>query len=226
MNKKIAVILPMKGHSERVPNKNMRDFNGKPLYHWILNTLISCNNIEAIIIDTDSEIIKKDIKINFGKYMNIIIINDRPEYLIGDHVAMNDIIKNIIENYKFDYYVQTHSTNPLLSKSTIEEVITDYLNNAKIYDSGMGVNAIYARCYKDDGTPINHNRNNMQRTQDLKPVYEENSTLFIFSEETFLKSGNNRVGLKCKMYEISKIESLDIDTLEDFKIAEILHREL
>lgn len=226
MNKKIAAILPIKGHSERVPNKNMRDFNGKPLYHWILTTLFSCDNIDVIIIDTDSEIIKRDVKENFSKYINNIIINDRPEYLIGDYVPMNDIIKNIIENYKFDYYVQTHSTNPLLSKNTIDEIVSDYLNNDNVYDSGMGVTAIYARCYKHDGTPINHDRNNMQRTQDLKPIYEENSTLFIFSEESFLKSGNNRVGLKCKMYEINKMESVDIDTEEDFKIAEILHGEL
>ena len=60
------------------------------------------------------------------------------------------------------------------------------------------------------------------RTQDLDPIYEENSNFYIFSRESFIKSNQNRIGLKPYLFPTDKIESIDIDDLNDFKIAESL----
>lgn len=221
---KIAAILPMKGNSERIKNKNLKDFNGRPLYSWILSNLLSSKYIDVILINTDSQEIKESVKKLFSDSMDKIILIDRDKKNIGDAVPMNRIIEEVIKDNKFDYYIQVHSTSPLLSKKTIDGVIENYLNE-KNYDSAMGVTPIYSRCYKKNGDPINHDLNKMLRTQDLEPIYEENSTFFIFSEKSFLES-KNRISTRCKMYEINKIESIDIDTEEEFFIAKSVHKEL
>ena len=96
MNYKIVALVPMKGHSERVKNKNMRDFNGKPLMWHILNSLSECKVITDIYVDTDSELIAATVKHYFPK----IHIIERPQKLCGDFVSMNDLIRYDISKLK------------------------------------------------------------------------------------------------------------------------------
>ena len=79
------------------------------------------------------------------------------------------------------------------------------------------------RLYWKNGTAINHNPSELLRTQDLPPVYEENSNFYIFSKDSFNNCGNNRIGLTPQMFEIDKIEAVDIDNPHDFIIAENLY---
>ena len=85
----LKALLPMKETSERVPNKNMRDFDGFPLYHAVMKSLLSSKYIDKVVINTDSEVIARDAKDNFGD--NVIII-DRPIEIQGGDVSMNIII--------------------------------------------------------------------------------------------------------------------------------------
>ena len=206
----------MKGNSERVPNKNLKIFNSKPLYHSIVNTLLESKYISEIIVNTDSEIIKKDVKDCFP----MIKIIDRPKKIQGDFVSMNKIIANDILKIDSDFFLQTHSTNPLLKVSTIDRAIEEFFKNLKTYDSLFSVNTFQSRFFFKNNKPINHNPLELLRTQDLEPIYEENSNFYIFSKKSFLKSNQNRIGLNPKLFPIEKIESIDIDNLNDFKIAE------
>jgi CMP-N-acetylneuraminic acid synthetase len=83
------------------------------------------------------------------------------------------------------------------------------------------VNKFQTRFYKKNGEAINHDPNNLIRTQDLEPWYEENSCLYIFSAESFRKT-NARIGQDPLLFEIPKIQAIDIDTHEDWAHAEIL----
>jgi len=210
-------IIPMKEHSERVPNKNIREFFGKPLFYWIINTLTQIEKIEKIIIDTDSEKIANMVTDYFDVEISI-----RPKELRGDFVSVNKLIGYILNKFsKQELFLQTHSTNPLLKKETIEKALKFYLNNKDKYDSVFSVNRFHSRFYDKRGKPINHNPAELLRTQDLPPLFEENSNFYIFSKASFLKT-KARIGVIPFMFETDKLESIDIDTIEDFRLAELI----
>lgn len=218
---KIKALLPMKGNSERVPNKNMRDFNGSPLYHAVVKSLLYSKHIECVVINTDSEVIAKDAKEIFGD--KIIIIN-RPIEIQGDFVSMNDIIAYDLSKLDGEYFLQTHSTNPLLKSETIDKAIEKYFAGLDNFDSVFCVTKVQTRFYDKNAKAINHNPNELLRTQDLEPMYEENSNFYIFSKDSFKKSNNKRIGIKPQIFEVNKLEAVDIDEPEDFIIAELLYK--
>lgn len=218
MDKCIVAILPMKGHSERVPNKNMRMFHGKPLYHRITNTLLESKYVKKIYIDTDSDIIIEDVRINFPD----IELIKRSDSLIGDFISMNDIIYNDIQQIEEEYFLQTHCTNPLITSSTIDKAAEIFLgNNSKKNDSLLSVNRIQKRLYNKEGKPINDNLGKLKRTQDIEPIFSENSCMFFFTKHNFIKYGS-RVGRNPYLFEMDLLESIDIDEEEDFILAERL----
>ena len=215
--KKIIALLPMKANSERVPGKNFKSLAGQPLFTWILNTLCSIEIIDNIIINTDAAEILNRHSAYLGN--SKIIIRKRKKDLCGDSVSMNLVIKDDLENVDSDIYLMTHTTNPLLSSSIITKMIDFYYNNLTCYDSLFTVNKYQTRFYKKDGEPINHSPNKLIRTQDLEPWYEENSCLYLFTKKSFNKTGA-RIGETPFLFEIPKIESIDIDDNEDFGLAE------
>ncbi len=220
----VTALLPMKGNSERVPNKNMKLFGGAPLYHAILKVLTASKFIDFVVIDTDSKVIAEDAKKTFG---DKVIIIGRPESIQGDYVSMNDIIKYDLTQLEGTHFIQTHSTNPLLLSETLDKGIQYYFDSiGKDCDSVFSVTRLQARLYDKAGKPLNHDPNELRRTQDLEPLFEENSNFYIFSKEAFAKAGNKRIGLKPSVFEVNKLEAVDIDEPEDFVLAELLYNDL
>lgn len=215
---KIVALVPMRHNSERVPQKNYRLFAGKPLFHRIINNLLGCPMISKVVIDTDSQTIKKDVANHFPG----IIVVDRPEHLRGGTVPMNDVLLYDVSQVDAEYYLQTHSTNPLLRSKTITAAIEKFLRNCANNDSLFSVTRLQVRLWDKEGRAINHNPSNLLRTQDLPPVYEENSCLYIFSRAS-LEAQQNRIGIKPLMFEIDPVEACDIDEEIDFLIAEFLY---
>ncbi len=217
---KLKALLPMKGTSERVPNKNMRSFDGAPLYHAIVKTLQASKYIEQVVINTDSDIIASDAKKHFGDFVKII---ERPEAIQGGDVSMNIIIDYDLSQLEGEHFLQTHSTNTLLRAETIDKAAEAYFKGLDTYDSLFGVTKVQTRFYDKDANPVNHNPEELLRTQDLEPLYEENSNFYLFSKDSFEKAGKKRIGLKPQIFEVNKLEAVDIDEPEDFKLAELLH---
>lgn len=213
----------MKGNSERVPNKNLKNFCGNPLYHYVLNSLLKSKHINQVIINTDSEAIKRDVINNFK---DNVIIHDRPLEIQGDFISMNKVIEDDLLKSDADIYLQTHSTNPLLSTNSIDKaidlMISPESNNQ--FDSIFSVTKIQTRLYNEKGEPFNHNPEQLIRTQDLPPLFEENSNFYIFTKESFKRNGDKRIGKNPKFFEIDKIEAIDIDEKQDFIIAEALYK--
>lgn len=209
----------MKAHSERVPNKNVRIFCGRPLYHHILDSLLNSEFINQVVINTDSDEIAEEAPRLF-KHVRII---HRPIWLCGDFVSMNEVIAYDIEQTVGEYFLQSHCTNPLLTTATIDDAIVRYFSNLDKYDSLFSVTRFKTRLYWEDGRPINHDPSELMRTQDLPVVYEENSNMYIFSKKSFRQASNNRIGIKPQMFEINSLEAIDIDEEEDFKLAEAVY---
>lgn len=219
MSSKVVALLPMKANSERVKGKNFREFCGKPLFKWILDTLLEVEEIDQVIINTDARhILEKNGLTDSDR----ITIRDRKPEICGDHVSMNLILQDDIDNVPADIYLMTHTTNPLLSRATIEQAI-DLFKESKnngAADSLFTTNKIQTRFYREDSSPINHDPDNLIPTQELEPWYEENSNLYLFTQSSF-KTTSARIGKKPMMMVSPAFESVDIDTPDDWDFAVI-----
>jgi CMP-N-acetylneuraminic acid synthetase len=217
MTHRMVALIPMRHTSERVPGKNYRLFAGKPLFHYIVSSLLKCGEIDLVVIDTDSEYIMRDAEKNFPS----VEIIERPEELRGEMVPMNDILLHDVKQFPADFYLQTHSTNPLLKSTTISSAIQKMYDIYPRYDSIFGVTRLQTRLWDAQGKPINHDPTMLLRTQDLPPVFEENSCIYIFTGKN-LEARHNRIGERPMMFELDPEEAWDIDEESDFRIAEIL----
>lgn len=216
---KVVALLPMKEHSERVPNKNFKDFCGKPLFRWVLDLLLDNRSIDQIVINTDADILLSDQALNDNPR---IILRERPADIRGDYVSMNEVIADDVSAIESDVYLMTHTTNPLLKAETIGRALDLFVTGkAEGYDSVFTVNKIQTRFYDYQCQAINHDPNNLIRTQDLEPYYEENSNLYVFSSDSFAKS-KARIGVKPQFLVTEPMESTDIDTPDDWDLAEVL----
>jgi CMP-N-acetylneuraminic acid synthetase len=221
MNTDIVALVPMRHSSERVPGKNYRNFAGHPLYHYIISSLLSCPKIKNIVVDTDSPIIKDGLAENYPQ----VIVIDRPDHLRAGTTPMNDVLLYDVMQIDADYYLQTHSTNPLLSADTINRAILFFSEKYPMYDSLFSVTRVQSRLWDGLARPINHNSAILLRTQDLPLVYKENSCIYIFSRN-ILETKHNRIGERPLMFPISRQEALDIDEEFDFELAELVYKEL
>jgi len=215
----LVALVPMRHHSQRVPGKNYRILAGKPLFHHIIEMLLAVPEITQVVVDTDSDPVMDSLRADFPQ---VKIIN-RPENLQGDDVSMNDILIYDTEQVQADFYLQTHSTNPLLKQETVSRAIQSLTTNYPNYDSLFSVTRLQTRLYDQHGRAINHDPSVLIQTQDLPPVYEENSCLYIFTRENLLKR-HHRIGEKPMMFEIDADEAWDIDEELDFAIADFLLR--
>lgn len=216
---KFTALLPIKSISQRVKNKNFKKLANKPLFLWILEKLQKINYIDEIIINTDNPTkVKKFLKKkNFSK----LKLRKRKKSLIGHDVSMNKIIFDDIKYSKNNFFLQTHSTNPLLSINFIKKSLKLFIKNKNRNDCLFSVDIFQNRFYNQNIKPINHNLQNLKKTQDLPPIYMENSNLYIFSKKSFLKK-KNRIGLKPMINISPRMESFDIDNNDDWKLIERL----
>ncbi len=213
----IAALVPMRHHSQRVPGKNYRMMAGQPLYCHIIHTLEMVPEINKIIVDTDSPIILEGLARDFPDVIRI----ERPESLRADDIPMNEILMYDTAQVQADFYLQTHSTNPILSANTISNGIKTFQHKYPAYDSMFSVTRRQVRFWDQLGRPINHNPAILIQTQDLPPVYEENSCMYLFSRQS-LEQKRNRLGDRPMMFEISAEEAWDVDEELDFSMAELM----
>ncbi len=216
----IAALVPMRHHSQRVPGKNYRPLAGKPLYQHIIETLIAVPEVTSIMVDTDSEPVMTGLRENFPQ----VKIIQRPEALRAPEIPMNEILAYDMAQLEADFYLQTHSTNPLLKAETISGAIRKFTSQYPAFDSMFSVTRLQTRLWDSLTRAINHNPAILLQTQDLPPVYEENSCFYLFTRQNLL-ARRNRLGERPLMYEIPRLEAVDIDEEPDFIIADMLMRQ-
>jgi CMP-N-acetylneuraminic acid synthetase len=215
---RIAAFVPMRHDSERVKGKNYRPLGGRPLYHHIVSSLLACHQTDEVVIDTDSPLIAAEAESTFPE----VRVLPRPDHLLGGDVPMNDVLLNDIEQVEADLYVQTHSTNPLLRTETIQAALGTFLDARDRHDSLFTVTPLHTRLWTPDGRAINHDPEVLLRTQDLPPVMEENSCLYVFDAAT-LRGRGNRIGERPLLYPLDPHEACDIDDELDWLLVEALY---
>lgn len=216
---RLAALVPMRHHSQRVPGKNYRPLAGKPLYQHIVETLLAVPEIDQIVIDTDSEPVMDGLRRDFPA----VRIIERPDTLRADTISMNEILMYDTAQVEADFYLQTHSTNPLLRLETVSRAIQAFSASYPSFDSLFSVTRLQTRLWARDGRPLNHDPAILIQTQDLPPMFEENSCLYLFTREA-LQKNHNRLGQHPMMFEIDPDEAWDIDEELDFAVVDFLMR--
>lgn len=213
---KVVALVPIKLNSERLANKNVLPFtNGKPLITYILDTLSKVSEIDKTYVYCSSDSAKEFLprNISFLKRDSNLDLSTTP---------FNDVLSSFARLIPADYYVLSHSTAPFLKASSIQRAIQQVLSGS--YDSALSIVKLNEFLWKNS-CPFNYDPSNIPRTQDLDPLFAETCGLYIYKRELILNE-NRRVGHKPFLLEVSKIEALDINTKEDFIIADAVYNSI
>lgn len=215
----IRGILPVKHNSQRVPGKNFRPFLGKPLFEHMLATLAQSVFVDSVVVDTDSDWLIDYLAENWPQVTTL----RRPDYLAQSSTPMNDVLQHTMDNAAEDFFLQVHTTSPLLTAGTIDRAIEFFWAHWPEQDSVFSVTRKQERLWSKDARPLNHDPKVLLPTQDLDPIFVENSCLYLFNREVF-QTERGRIGKNPALFVTPDIESVDIDTEADFDIAEALGR--
>lgn len=216
----LVALMPMRHTSERITGKNHRPFgDGRPLFQHMLDVLVSTDEIDKVVIDTDSPAVKE---ICARDYPSVVVI-ERPEHLRAGTTPMNNVLMHDVSAVPSQFYLQTHATNPLLKRETLKAAIKTFFDQYPIADSLFSVTRLQTRLWDQLGRAINHNPAILLRTQDLPPVYNENSCIYLFEGKNLLER-QNRIGVRPIMFEMDPFEAQDIDEEINFHVAEAIFR--
>ena len=205
---RVVALVPVKLHSQRLANKNILPLNGKPLCWHICNTLNSVEAIDEVYVYCSDERIREYIPedVSFLK---------RDIALDGDSVKGFDIYNSFIREVDADVYVLAHTTSPFIRKETLEKATLNVVQGKN--DSSFSARRIQTFAwYKNE--PINYDLNDVPRTQDMEPVWEETSGFYIFKKEIFTEK-HRRIGFNPYIAEVKGAEAIDIDEAEDYEMA-------
>lgn len=213
---KTAAVVPMKLNNRRLPQKNIKAFtNGEPLCHYILSTLLKVEGIDEVYVYCSDDIIKNYIPEGV-KYLK------RSASLDLDTTKMNEVLECFARDVPADVYVMTHTTAPFISAESISKGLRAVLSGD--YDSAFAVKKLQDFLWQD-GKPFNYQLDNIPRTQDLPPFYEETSGFYIYRSE-IINDMHRRIGNTPYLVEVGEIEAIDIDEPEDFEIADAVYNKL
>jgi CMP-N-acetylneuraminic acid synthetase len=216
----VAALLIIKAHSERVPGKNFRPLGGTPLFRWIVDALLAVPEIERVVIDTDARPLLSEGGLPASER---IWVRDRPPELRGNHVTANALIRSVLPEAPARTWLMSHATNPFLRAETIRRALQAWheASSSGRADSLVSVSSHQSRFYFSDGRPVNHTPDQLVPTQELPPLLEENSCLYVFTPESFGATGS-RVGRAPLFFPTPRVESIDIDTEEDWELAALV----
>ena len=209
---KTKIILPLKERSLRLPNKNLLELNGKPLFNHILESLSKVPAIDKLCIFSSSKFYEPFL---INQEIDLVHVK-RSTKLDEDSCSINEVIREFIKIEDADVYVLAHATSPFLSASSIEECINSVTSGE--FDSSFLASSINKFAWFR-GRSLNYVLGQeLKPTSELEPIFVEQGGLYVFTKEVFKKT-NSRVGLKPFVKLINFPESIDIDYQMDLDIA-------
>ncbi len=205
----------LKRESERVPGKNWRLLEGRPLYQWILDTLAELPTVDRVLIDTDApELVTALPDARFH-------VHRRAAALCGHEITANALLAAHLPDRGGEPWLMVHATSPFLRAATLARALTRFALGD--VDSLFGATCHRARFWREDGTPLNHDPALLVPTQALAPLYEEDSSLYLFTPDSFWRTGS-RLGQRPAPFAVPRLEALDIDTEEDRDLVAAIAR--
>ena len=221
--KKVLALIPARGGSKGIPNKNIKLFNGRPLIEWSIKLALKIKLIDKVVVSSDSLKI-----INISKKLGAEVIL-RPKYISGDKATTESAIIHCIKYFKNDYeaIILLPPTSPLRKKNDIDSAIKFfYLNKLDSCFSGSKLKDFliwnYDKIYKKYKS-INYDFKNRGSRQNRKLGYVENGSIYIFKPSLIIKK-NNRIGGKFDIFNMDFWQSFEIDDKDDWKLLETMHK--
>lgn len=208
---KTVAFVPIRLNSKRVVGKNLKVLGNKPLMCYVLETLVKVKGVDEVYCYCSNEDVKKYLPKGV-KFLR------RPEFLDKDETLGKEIYEEFTRTVDADVYILAHTTSPFVKKETFEKALEKIYNED--YDSAFSVEKIQTFVWFN-GKSLNYNLKEIPRTQTIEPVYVETSAFFMFKREVW-KVHKQRIGFKPYMALVDKIEGIDIDWPEDFRLAETL----
>jgi CMP-N-acetylneuraminic acid synthetase len=220
----VVALLPIQQMNAKSFKSNFAMMAGKPLFAWVLETLLAVPQIDRIVINTDAEFSLARSGIRLPAH---VTVRPRADALCGENVSINAILADDIAAIPADTYLMTHTTNPLLRASTITDALARFeaARSSGAADSLFSVSRIQARLYGETGVALNHDPADLQRTSTLAPYFEENSNLYLFDRTSFDVTGG-RIGAKPQMFETPRMESYSAQARADWFLTESMARRI
>lgn len=226
MENNISFFLPTRKGSERVKNKNTRDFAGVNggILKIKLEQLVKVNNIDEIIVSTNDP---ETIAVATSFANDKIRIIERPEKLCLSNTNIEEFINYVPTVINTNHIFWVHATAPFVTHDDYQLALSKYWDTImkKNNDSLISVTKIQQFLWDAESQKcINHDRSKIKwpRTQDLIPIYEINHAFYINSVQNYY-TNSDRIGINPALYILDKIKSFDIDWEDDFTIAEIIY---
>jgi CMP-N-acetylneuraminic acid synthetase len=214
----IKALIAVRSGSVRVPNKNIRPFAGSTLLELKIKQLKSINELDGIIVNSDD-----DAMLNIANKLGVETIK-RSSFYASNTVSMSEVYKNMAENFNGDIVMYSNVTNPLVRTESYINAINKYKEKGNETDSLNSAHLIKEFMFLD-GKPINYDLKRQPRSQDLPDIFALNFAFSIIKKE-YMIGYKNVIGFRPFLYELSEIESIDIDTQFDFDIAEYMYKKL
>ena len=213
---KTVAFVPIKLNNERFPGKNVMPFtNGDPLISYILKTLLEVENIDEKYVYCSS----RDIIPYLPEGIRFL---QRDPYYDLSTTPFNEVLTSFAELVEADVYVLSHATAQFMSAKSISLGVDKVTKEN--FDCALAVNKLQEFMWKD-GQPFNYQVENIPRTQDLSPMYTETCGLYVYARDVILGK-KRRIGDRPYLIEVSKIEACDINTRDDFIIADAIFQAL
>jgi len=224
---KAVAIIPARGGSKRIPKKNIKEFHGKPLIAYSIETALQSNLFEKVIVTTDDLKIAEVAK-NYGA-----IIHNRPKELADDYTATQPVIENVLDNLKqngenFDYSCTIYATAPFLQAKYLIEGFkklkkSDAINAFSITSMPFPIQRTF-KITKEERCEMFWPEHALTRSQDFEEAYQDAGQFYLTklgkkSKEVMF--GKDSIPIILPRYLVQ-----DIDTLEDWKRAEYMYETL
>jgi len=230
--KKIIAIIPARGGSKRLVNKNIKNLNGKPLIEWTINSALSSKLLDKIHVSTDSENIKK-VSINCG--LDVLFM--RPSALAKDTSPTWETVIHVLEKFKkigdeFDYVALLEPTSPLRKKKDIDESIKKIIDNSDA-ETLVSLGKIQLEHpliskkldYLNYVKPYINKIKKIHQSQQLDKAYFPYGVIYLSKVEVFYKKKTFYTN-KTIPYHIDRWQNYEIDDLLDFNIIEYIMKKI
>lgn len=215
---KTKALVAVRSGSERVVNKNLRPFAGSNLLELKLKQLLSIPEFDAVVVNSNDD---RMLKIASSLGAETV---KRDERFASSSVSMSDVYQNMAENIDADVVVYANVTNPLVQTDSYVSGLREFMKVRGDFDSLNSASLVKEFMFLDN-KPINYDIENQPRSQDLPDIYALNFAFSILSRADMIRY-KNVIGRKPFMFELSEVESVDIDTEFDFDVAEFFYKKM
>ena len=218
MKKSISALIAVRSGSERVKNKNLKNFCESNLLELKIKQLKDVHGLSQIVVNSNC-----DEMLEIAEKQNVKAVK-RDDYFASNTVSMSEVYENLATQIESEYIIYTNCTNPLVKTQTYHDAVSEFFNNGNKYDSLVSCHDIKEFLYLD-GKALNYDPENQPRSQDLPNIIALNFAISIISKKEMIKN-KNIIGKNPLFYKLDQVESFDIDTPLDFFIAEKLYKKI